>query len=759
MRDQHVSIARWCRHLPIRKLCPLIRLVLCFAAVTASVVFVETLSTIPGDVTLIWVANALLLSYFLLAPRCLWRFYALAGLLAMLAGGAVAQDPPLRSLLHSVLNIAEVVGAAMLLRPRSSLLPRFTDSKYLRRYLGIAVITAPLSAALAFVAITFHWVHPAPLSYFFRGVLSDSLGMALVTPTFVAIFRSGLWSNVNWSKDGWYLFLFLLVATITLARSQVPLIFLIYPLLLMIVLRMGHGWSAVAVLLLAVEASWFSVHRLGPFVAFSSAGWTIPAVHLQLFIAAAVFMIYAVSAVLDDLRATEHKLQNVVNLHNLVTENSRDVIILADFDGRRNYVSPAAANWGGWQQEELLGLSSLELVHPDDRPMALAMVRSLQAGGDGGLVECRVQKRDGDYVWVEANLRAIRDPFTSAPVGILNMVRDIGRRKAAEQEREFQSSLLRAILDVSLDGVLVVSEEGYIVTSNNRLYDVWHIPGFKSSTRRPVGHLPAKDEIVLPEVLNCVKDTKEYVQRVRELYADHAAKDQCQLELKDGRTLERYTTSLRNELGAYLGRAWFFRDISERKAAEEALRVANHELETLAVTDGLTGLANRRHFDQFISTEWRRGMRDSKPMSLLLIDVDLFKSYNDTYGHLCGDMCLKQIAVTAQSVISRPSDLVARFGGEEFAIILPNTPKEGALDVSQQLCEAIRRRALTHSANPLGILTISIGCATVLPRPAQHARVLIEKADAALYGAKSNGRNQVYDADALPESHSVSQAS
>ena len=177
------------------------------------------------------------------------------------------------------------------------------------------------------------------------------------------------------------------------------------------------------------------------------------------------------------------------------------------------------------------------------------------------------------------------------------------------------------------------------------------------------------------------------------------------------------------------------------------------------MTDPLTGLANRRRLDQFLSDEWRRGIRESNPLSMLLIDVDLFKSYNDSYGHLCGDICLKQIAVTAKSVISRPSDLVARFGGEEFAIILPNTPKEGALDVAQRLCEVIRGRALVHSANPIGVLTISVGCATIVPRPGQHAAVLIEKSDVALYAAKRNGRNQVCDADALPEQQSVPQAS
>src|ERR1019366_2356353 len=113
--------------------------------------------------------------------------------------------------------------------------------------------------------------------------------------------------------------------------------------------------------------------------------------------------------------------------------------------------------------------------------------------------------------------------------------------------------------------------------------------------------------------------------------------------------------------GKYLGRVWFFRDVTAQKNAEQQLQDAYNAVEALAVTDALTGLANRRRFDQCLTSEWRRAMRDRNPLSLLMIDADMFKSYNDTYGHPRGDSCLKQIAESAQDVVSRPGDLVARF--------------------------------------------------------------------------------------------------
>jgi diguanylate cyclase (GGDEF)-like protein len=174
-------------------------------------------------------------------------------------------------------------------------------------------------------------------------------------------------------------------------------------------------------------------------------------------------------------------------------------------------------------------------------------------------------------------------------------------------------------------------------------------------------------------------------------------------------------------------------------------------VEALALTDGLTGVANRRRFDQYLTIEWRRSLRNPQQLSLLMLDVDLFKLYNDTYGHPRGDNGLKQIAEACMDVVSRPGDLVARFGGEEFVVVLPNTNSEGALQVANEICESLRNRRLPHTGNPFGIVTISIGCATLIPQAGMHAPDLIAMADHALYEAKHNGRNQVCVGSVLEE--------
>ena len=355
-------------------------------------------------------------------------------------------------------------------------------------------------------------------------------------------------------------------------------------------------------------------------------------------------------------------------------------------------------------------------------------------------------------------LWTIRDPATHLPTGLLNIVRDISERKRAEQERDFQNSFVRAIQNVSLSGIMVVNDQGSVASMNHRLSDIWKFP-FPLVEQSPAFETPLdeSDSIrrnkLLLLVAGLVKDRQAFVNHVEQLYADPELTDQSEIELNDGRTLQQYSTSLRGEAGQYLGRVWFFSDITERKQAEEKLQQAYRTVETLALTDALTGLANRRRFDQALAAEWRRALRDRQPLSLLMIDVDLFKLYNDTYGHLKGDSCLKQIAEAALDVTKRPGDLVARFGGEEFAIILPHTENAGALQLANQIRAALRNRKLPHSGHPGGAVTISLGCATLVPNEHQHAAHLIELADTALYKAKREGRDRVCNANPIPPAY------
>lgn len=168
------------------------------------------------------------------------------------------------------------------------------------------------------------------------------------------------------------------------------------------------------------------------------------------------------------------------------------------------------------------------------------------------------------------------------------------------------------------------------------------------------------------------------------------------------------------------------------------------ELQRLSSLDGLTGVNNRRQFDLSLNLEWQRAHRGGQELSLLLLDVDYFKQYNDTYGHLGGDDCLRIVSALLRESMQRPSDLVARYGGEEFAILLPNTPTQGAQFLAFKISAELARMNLPHTSSSLGgRITLSIGCATCRPKPGCNPAVLVAAADKALYQAKAMGRDRV----------------
>jgi diguanylate cyclase (GGDEF)-like protein/PAS domain S-box-containing protein len=603
------------RHPRPRRYRAALRLLGCFASILLSVVLVGLFGRDATGANIIWLSNGLLLAYLLVVPRWRWPAYLAVSVAGLVLGSALIHESWRMNLLYNALDLIEVGMAALLLRRRSTDLPRFTDGAYLLRFLGFAVLGAPLAAALLMALYSYLAWQSAPVPVTLKWLGTDSVGIAVATPVFVAVFQNSLKGAFRQTRDCVYLLLLTAVTVGVFAQPWAPVTFIVYPFLLLVQLRLGLGWTAIGTIFVTLTAGTLTARGFGP---LSGAVGVSPAMRpllLQLFVIAAVVMMYSISVVRESERSIGRKLEEIVSIHRLISENSRDVILITDFDGRMNYVSPAAKSMWGWEADELARMRSLDLVDAEDRAKFAAVLREMRSGPEGATVEHRARTRGGESIWVESSLRAIRDPVTRVATGVLEIVRDI----------------------------------------------------------------------------------------------------------------------------------------SERKQTEKELEAAYRTVEALAVEDALTGLANRRRLDECLTSEWRRGLRDRRPLSFLLADVDHFKSYNDTYGHVRGDGCLKQIAEAAQEVVARPGDLAARYGGEEFGIVLPDTDAAGARDIAGLICAALRRRALEHQSNPEGIVTISIGCATLVPNHDQSSGDLVEMADKALYDAKNGGRNRVCP-EKLPES-------
>ena len=584
-----------------------VRLVWLFLSVMLSILWVGTFDRTDSGSNIIWLANGLVLSFLLLAPRWRWPLYVSVAFLAMLLGSVMIHESTGISVLYNVLNLTEVLIGALLLKRKSTVLPAFTDGRFLLRFVGFACLLGPAVAGVL-LGIFMHTVHHEDfLSVLLSWAVGDGLGIAVVTPTFVAILQSRM-RNTHLLRRRWiYPVMVLAVTLIVFGQSSVPLLFLVFPFLVLVLTQVDLGWAALSTLIVAIIGGWSTVHHRGPLALASGVGPEWKAALLQLFLACGIFTLYSISIVFGNLRKTQTELRKIAALHKLVVDNSRDAIILGDLDGTRTYVSPGIKALTGWEPKDLVGRVFREVIHPADLAEVEMAMRALRAGSEGGTLEYRERKRDGEYFWVEGSLRVYRDPATGRPIGFLNLVRDI----------------------------------------------------------------------------------------------------------------------------------------TERKRSEEHLQSAYRAMESLVVVDALTGIANRRRFDEALATEWRRALREGDKLSLLLIDADHFKRYNDTYGHVRGDSCLKQIAEAAMDVVLRPGDLVARYGGEEFAVVLPGTDETGARAVAEDICQAVRNRRLPHEGNAPGIVTVSVGCATVVPQRGKLPLDLIESADQALYRAKGRGRNRV----------------
>ncbi|KAF1052047.1 MAG: Phytochrome-like protein cph2 [Stenotrophomonas maltophilia] len=214
----------------------------------------------------------------------------------------------------------------------------------------------------------------------------------------------------------------------------------------------------------------------------------------------------------------------------------------------------------------------------------------------------------------------------------------------------------------------------------------------------------------------------------------------------------------RNAAGEVEALVGFMFDISERKRAEQQLIELQRQLEAYSYQDGLTGAANRRRIDATLATEWASAQRELRPLSLVLLDIDFFKQYNDHYGHLQGDECLRSVAHLLSDAVRRPRDLVGRYGGEEFLLLLPDTDAEAARQVAERCRQVLREAGIAHARSGVAEhLTVSLGVGTVQPRPGQHPKEFLSAVDRLLYRAKRAGRDQahcdVWDGGAEPHTH------
>lgn len=304
-------------------------------------------------------------------------------------------------------------------------------------------------------------------------------------------------------------------------------------------------------------------------------------------------------------------------------------------------------------------------------------------------------------------------------------ITDLKRTEAALQESEAR---YRTILEEIEDGYYEVDLDGRLTFVNDALCRALGYTQSELAGMHYGHYTDAKDREKIYRIFSTAYQTGKPAQSF-----------DWEIFRKDGKrmSVEASASLIHSADGTAAGFRGIVRDISVRKRAEEMLKRQSFQ-------DGLTGLANRRCFDEDLLREMRRARRDRHPLSLMLSDIDFFKQFNDTYGHLKGDDCLKQVASTLARAVKRPGDRVARYGGEEFATILPETDDGGAHAIAERQRRNVEDLNIIHRKSAAaGVVTVSTGIATVNPTAATRPEMIIAVADQALYRAKSAGRNRV----------------
>jgi diguanylate cyclase (GGDEF)-like protein/PAS domain S-box-containing protein len=417
----------------------------------------------------------------------------------------------------------------------------------------------------------------------------------------------------------------------------------------------------------------------------------------------------------------------------LILESAGEGIFGLDFDGNLTFINPAAARMLGYKSDELIGRHSHSLWHHTKTDGSLYPVEECpiyMALKDGAVHHIR------DEVFWKKDNTSFDVAYTSTPildndkiVGSVVTFRDITERKRFENKLVKSEDNLRRLIERNPVAMAVVDKSGKFIFLNNRFITTF---GYTIEDMPTVDHwwsLAYPDEHYRQKVVDswkaaaikAIKDKKE------------TGTQEWRVICKDGslRDIEFKMASLQ-EVNIVI-----YNDITDRKKAEELLR-------HISTIDELTGLANRRAFDTFLYEEWRRALRDKSQISMLMIDVDFFKQYNDTYGHLKGDECLKAIAEVLEIVTRRPRDKVARFGGEEFVAVFSSADYQYAVSIAEKIRMEVEALKIPHEKSDINsFVTISVGVALIVPNQNISPIDLIKSADQALYRAKEEGRNRV----------------
>ena len=435
---------------------------------------------------------------------------------------------------------------------------------------------------------------------------------------------------------------------------------------------------------------------------------------------------------ITELRQASQQLAASEEHFRLLAENSSDVVFRLADDGRVLWVSPSLTAALGWQPEDWLGQQGTDfLIHRGEAEHYRRNRQRLRQGGEAALARDQVRAKDGTIHWVETHAGPYRNARGEVE-GIVASFRIIDEEVAAEANLKISEQRYRLLAENARDVIWTMEPDGRISYVSPSIQLLRGVTPEEAMTQPP-------DQIHPPESR---QRSTAYFQRLHEDIAAGRRPESFRGELeyycRDGSTIwaEVIALPIFDAQGKFEKLLGVSRDISERKRFERQLLEANQQLEQLATTDGLTGIWNRRHLEAMIEEAIARSDRYGEPLSLILCDLDHFKTINDRFGHTCGDQVLIEFCRRIRSQL-RSSDGFGRWGGEEFLILLPCSDA----DAARSLADKLRQQIVSAPFAQVDRVTASFGVA--LRRPAETAEEWLQRVDNQLYAAKAAGRNRV----------------
>jgi diguanylate cyclase (GGDEF)-like protein/PAS domain S-box-containing protein len=670
--------------------------------------------------TSLWLVNGAMIGLLARKPLAQARPLLLAGFLGYVTAKQILGDPFVGSVLLGMCNMLEALLVSVAIRSR---FPRITPAT---RFLDLARVGL-ISAFIACGLCTFSTalvMHFWPVREFFVSFntlfRAHFLGMVIAGSTSLIVVTKG-WRLSEPGGRPWRLLrdlsLLAIISIWVFCVARFPLLFMIYPPLLLLVFRHRFAGLVIGMAIIALITTAATMLDTGPFNMIAGSTPAMRVMMAQVFIGVSCLVALPVVLALAEQDRLQARARESELRYRMLADNSGDLVMRIQPSGNRQYVSPSVKELLGWEVEDFM-LPRPDLIHPDDRERIAEVVTNLRNQGGTVTATYRLQHKDGHYLWIEAFARLVASPDNDGSMEIIYTGRDVTQRVQVEQALMESQHQLRTIAD-NVPAVIARVDMAERYTYVNRFVE-------QVSGENPAQMIGKTMKEVRGELL--YERLKPYLKRA---YAGESVMFEYDGNYR-GRLLQfqAHYVPDRDAEGRIRGLYALTTEITHIKNVER-------ELLRLAHQDSLTGLSNRRYFNERVSSVMCQANQLDKPVLLALVDIDNFKSINDSYGHATGDLVLAEVGQCLQRMV-REGEVVARIGGDEFVVLCDNIVNESS---AKAFVHSLWERLHMAVAVGAGNVEVRMSIGAVLCKGSVSDDVLMKLADDALYMAKAAGRD------------------